>query len=143
MMLGGGLLNAEDEGLADIGISDDSRTSILAASHLLGLLPTVFGSHWGTPTPIPSQVWTSVIGWSADLLPWVGELDERVTHRRGGGREWASVGYSGEGMVNAWLCGAGLAKMLLGEEDGVPEPMRISAERLRRARVEDYLEDYF
>lgn len=143
-MFGGGLLNGEDDGFADIGVPHDDATSIFSAAHLRGLLPTVFGRHWGScEVDGDVSVWTGAMGWSADMLPWVGEVGADVTGRGDGAREWVSVGYSGEGMVNAWLCGAGLAKMLVGEANEIPGPMKVSSKRLKRARVEDYVEDYF
>jgi glycine/D-amino acid oxidase-like deaminating enzyme len=148
LMLGGGLLNGEDAGLRDVGgRTDDAETvSVLSETHLRGLPGTVFGANWGAPRSGQAvQVWTGVMGWSADMLPWVGEIgvDGDATGRRvGGAREWISAGYTGEGMVNAWLCGKGLARMMCGLDDGIPEAFRFSRDRRRRARMEDHVDDF-
>jgi glycine/D-amino acid oxidase-like deaminating enzyme len=150
LMLGGGLLNGEDDGLRDIGAStDDADTvSVLSDAHLRGLPGTVFGDAWGSPpSGRPVQVWTGVMGWSADMLPWVGEVGSDVVatgRRLGGAREWISAGYTGEGMINAWLCGRGLARMISEQDNhGVPQPFLFSRERRAKANVVDHVDDYF
>ncbi|KAF9235862.1 FAD dependent oxidoreductase-domain-containing protein [Melanogaster broomeanus] len=72
-------------------------------------------------------LWSGVLGISADEFPWVGRVTPTISGRRvppnikHGKRmaapgEWVAAGYSGEGMVNAWLCARGLALMVLGLE---------------------------
>jgi glycine/D-amino acid oxidase-like deaminating enzyme len=145
IMLGGGLLNAEDDGLVDIGApaDDAAHVSVLAAAHLRGLPPTVFGdAGWGASAG--GTTWTGVMGWSADTLPFIGAVGPEATGRASSGaHEWVCGGYGGEGMVNAWLCGAALGRMLRGASDGLPAPFRYSAARLRKARIVDHVDDYF
>jgi glycine/D-amino acid oxidase-like deaminating enzyme len=145
VMLGGGLLRAEDDGLADIGTAadDESHISILASAHLRGLPPVVFGDdHWGA-VPAGAKTWTGVIGLSADMMPWVGALGPEATGRlANSAREWVCAGYGGEGMVNAWLCGKALACMIRGEPDGLPALFCYSATRLKKAYIEDHVDDY-
>lgn len=62
--------------------------------------------------------------------------------------EWLSAGYSGEGMVHAFMSGKALAYMVLGIEDDVhmgewfPNAFRITQDRWKAAKIEDLLEEY-
>ena len=57
--------------------------------------------------------------------------------------EWISAGYTGEGMVHAWMSGKALAYMLLGADAEIkpwfPEILRISEERWKKANLEDFI----
>ncbi|KAF9480280.1 FAD dependent oxidoreductase [Pholiota conissans] len=59
--------------------------------------------------------------------------------------EWILAGYTGEGMVHAWLSGHALAKMILGvagDEKGIPglpSPFLITEKRVKAAKFEDLL----
>ncbi|KAG9310366.1 hypothetical protein JVU11DRAFT_9499 [Chiua virens] len=81
-------------------------------------------------------LWSGVLSVSVDERPWVGripsEISGRAVPRVGAvgsekgkaGRtaspgEWVAAGYSGEGMVHAWLCARALALMVLGRENDV------------------------
>ncbi|KAJ4359848.1 uncharacterized protein N0V89_000404 [Didymosphaeria variabile] len=132
MMLGGGIAPASRQGLAEIGVADDSALSADIDVHLSGALSAVFGhGNWG-PTQGNSvkYMWTGIMGFSADGFPWVGKLPASLTHRESactskvGGCEWAAVGYSGEGMVHAWLCGKALAILIRGEDGKSVEDLR-------------------
>ncbi|KAG6843699.1 hypothetical protein H0H87_001518 [Tephrocybe sp. NHM501043] len=81
------------------------------------------------------SLWSGILGISVDGQPWVGrvppqvsgrpspppppiltpapEPEPRASHLAPPG-EWLSAGYSGEGMVHAWLSGKALAYMVLG-----------------------------
>ena len=67
------------------------------------------------------------MGYSADRLPRVGP----VPRRRG---VFVMAGFTGHGMPQAYLCGKGLAKMVLEEapfcETGIPRLFAESEERL-------------
>lgn len=68
---------------------------------------------------------------TGDLLPFVGRLDEGLTGRKIFSKresgvsepgECISAGFSGEGMVWAWLSGMALGIMMAGsEEEDLPE----------------------
>jgi glycine/D-amino acid oxidase-like deaminating enzyme len=113
-------------------------------------------------------LWSGILGISVDLLPWVGRLPHAVSGRSeppptsvvksekedGGERvhvgaapgEWISAGYSGEGMVHAWLSGKALAEMVLGREvegglgEWFPDIMRVTEKRWKKAKVENLLD---
>ncbi|KAH7884298.1 FAD dependent oxidoreductase [Phlebopus sp. FC_14] len=110
-------------------------------------------------------LWSGVLGISVDLLPWVGRLPSSVSGRseplissspRIGKEdemplgappgEWIAAGYSGEGMVHAWLSGKALAEMLLGRENEAslaewfPDIMRVTTGRWKKAKPENLLD---
>lgn len=113
-------------------------------------------------------LWSGVLSVSVDEFPWVGRIPTAISGRRSATPrmsvsekdkrartadpgEWVSAGYSGEGMVHAWLCTRALALMVLGldnarsvEAEGrygagqtvnewLPACYRISVERRRNA----------
>lgn len=109
--------------------------------------------------------WSGILGISADGLPWVGRLPKKISGREqpptssaprntpkavapdatstAAPGEWISAGYTGEGMVQAWMSGKALAHMILGAEDEIkpwfPEVLRISEERWKKANLEKFI----
>jgi glycine/D-amino acid oxidase-like deaminating enzyme len=171
VMVGGGWAQSGNQGLCEIGVCSDDATSYLTGSHLSGILPMAFGpKSWGEDGDggRMKSMWTGSIGLTTDLLPFVGKLDISLTGRKipphckatqkglVAPAEWICAGYSGEGMVNAWLCGAALAVMVLGREnvdakeepgkprgrlfDWFPREMVISPKRVRNASVNRLVE---
>jgi glycine/D-amino acid oxidase-like deaminating enzyme len=138
LMAGGGVVQSENRGLDELGIWRDDQTSTPIRAYLDGILPVAFGpENWGDDQ-CPSrliQLWTGCMGFTLDLLPYVGHLDARLTHRpvpkptsssssetegilsSPAPAEWISAGFNGEGMVSAWLSGVAVALMVLGRED--------------------------
>ncbi|KAG6827359.1 hypothetical protein H0H87_004920, partial [Tephrocybe sp. NHM501043] len=94
------------------------------------------------------SLWSGILGISVDGQPWVGRVpaqvsgrpsplpppistpapapELRTSHLAPPG-EWISAGYSGEGMVHAWLSGKALAYMVLGLDVATPSPSPPSA----------------
>ena len=167
MMFGGGFAQSEGRGIADLGVPTDSSLSLYMDIHLSGALSAIFGHKtWGKLAgPSVQAMWTGSMGFSSDGLPWVGMLPSSLTGRERRnptkteklseesrpGAEWVSAAFSGEGMVQAWLCGKALGVMLL-SRDGkldpsqsadiswLPEQMVVTAERIRSSlpsRMED------
>ncbi|KAK1147551.1 hypothetical protein N8T08_000893 [Aspergillus melleus] len=147
MMFGGGFAQGKNGGIDDLGIATDSEMSFYTDIHLSGALSATFGrEHWGAVSgPAVEMMWTGNMGFSADGFPWVGSLPSSLTQRgedrnwNGKGREWVSAGFSGEGMVHAWLCGQALGRMILAddgelrEQDDLswfPEHMLVTEERV-------------
>ncbi|KAL8397349.1 hypothetical protein RB594_004170 [Gaeumannomyces avenae] len=146
LMVGGGFSRSAKQGGDMVGVYDDSRLDALTAAHLEGIMPAVFRPRWGADEaaggPRVKSLWSGVLGFTADLLPLAGRLDERTTGRkvpptrkRRGGKafkggsaadeqatppepgEWIAAGYCGEGMVWAWLSGTAVGIMLSGCEN--------------------------
>ncbi|KAL0950489.1 hypothetical protein HGRIS_007300 [Hohenbuehelia grisea] len=89
-------------------------------------------------------VWSGILGMSADGMPWVGRLPQWLTGRApppcsappeanaepsqqlpahlAAPGEWIAAGYTGEGMVHAWMSGKALAGMILGTHDAEGGP---------------------
>ncbi|KAI5992876.1 FAD dependent oxidoreductase, partial [Pisolithus albus] len=133
LMFGGGLEEGSIRCTRTPGMYD-----LHSAAHVSGALSVYFGAaNWGAEGASTvdgrgwaagrvKALWSGELSESADGFPWVGRIPESVTRR---GRppnvdkgmaspgEWVAAGYSGEGMVHAWLCSRALALMVLGMED--------------------------
>lgn len=147
MMFGGGFAQSEAGGVGDLGIATDSELSFYADIHLSGALSAIFGrENWGSVSgPSVEQMWTGSMAYSADGLPWVGKLPRSATLRdspaEGKGGEWISNACCGEGMVQTWLSGKALGRMLLkhdglaGNEDlsWFPKEMLVTEERVQNS----------
>ncbi|RPD70826.1 FAD dependent oxidoreductase [Lentinus tigrinus ALCF2SS1-7] len=105
--------------------------------------------------------WSGILGISADMLPWVGRLPAKVSGRappKPGGTptgektqtaaagEWIAAGYTGEGMVHAWMSGKALAHMVLDKEDEIrewfPDILRVTEKRWKEANMEKLFERF-
>lgn len=164
LMIGGGFFRSIKQGLDQMGVWDDSEMDALTATHLNGILPTVFAPHWGPDAPAGrlKKMWSGTISFTADSIPFVGRLDPRLTGRRVKTApskqqpepgEWISAGYHGDGMIYAWLCGTALGLMLADSEDEsvperpgqpggrvddwLPKELRISYDRVQKISLAD------
>ena len=141
IMLGGGFGQSTNRGLDQLGVYDDGKIDALTSAHILGIMPAVFGPNWGIEVDArPKQTWTGIVSFTADSLPLVGRLDERLTGRGQKQEEanpattgevtgeWVAAGFVGEGMVWAWLSGVALGVMISGSEDDdvAVEPGRLA-----------------
>ena len=133
IFLGGGLLQAGQSGVGELGNVLDNSNNILSRAHLGGIINSV----WSTGPENAASAgllasWTGVMGFTSDILPMVGHLSKEATGREGDG-EWMAAGYNGYGMPNAWLCGKHIANQLLGKEDTVkfPRAYLLTDERLK------------
>ncbi len=162
LMFGGGFAQTAYHGLCELGVTDDSTLNPDATQHLETALAAAFTppSHANQPRSWQEvhaaseaghdnfeikSMWTGIMGFSVDCLPWVGHLHPSLTvrplfapspdgydetyeipivskhikaprHNQKEGKEWISAAYSGEGMVNAWGCGGALASMIRGRD---------------------------
>ncbi|KAL6301008.1 FAD dependent oxidoreductase [Sparassis latifolia] len=171
LMFGGAWAVAVSDGLPELGFADDSEYNFAAAAHLAGALPLYFGpEHWGEEARISESVestqwgigrtkaqWSGVLAISVDGLPWVGRVPPKVSGRaqpapkvatKEGAAlappgEWIAAGYTGEGMVHAWMSGKALAYMVLGREGEIeawfPDILRVTEKRWKAASVDDMI----
>ena len=160
LLLGGGFVRSSKQGIDMIGQSDDG-TSLdgLMLAHLGGIFPAVFSPNWGGGAEL-RQAWSGTLGFTGDLIPFVGKLGKSLTGRTPpdavvagpGGKEsgeWIAAGFSGEGMVWAWLTGTALGVIMSGREeddmaggpgwpagrlqDWFPREIHVSEQRLKSA----------
>lgn len=136
LLFGGG----RSEGLS-LGVSDDETIDEKSAAYLRRALNTMLGVGSHVPELKATHEWTGIMGFSRDNKPFVGPVP---THPG----VFISAGYTGHGMPNAWLCGKGVATMLVKDidgssqegviaaaiRDGLPEAYLFSDERIERTR---------
>ena len=143
--IGGGDVRSEDGAFDYLGVASDTDESIWAKSHLRGVLPTVFagtGDRYGLDTGADLKAsWTGIMCNSLEHVPLVGRLPSEISSDPKAilqSNEWVSAGYGGYGMVNAFLCGRSLARMVMGCQDNdlLPRQYRISRERVARLQSE-------
>ncbi|PKY01795.1 DAO-domain-containing protein [Aspergillus campestris IBT 28561] len=164
LMVGGGMVQSPERGIDEFGIWGDNRLSYPVRAYLEGLMPAVFGEkNWGQDADggRMKHVWSGSMGFTVDLLPYVGRLDPKLTGRKlskrsrwDGSRsagEWISAGFQGEGMVLAWLSGVAVGLMAMGMDkvdmdarpgmpegkvsDWLPRELLCSRQRVERGSV--------
>ncbi|KAG5650074.1 hypothetical protein H0H81_000880 [Sphagnurus paluster] len=175
MMLGGGFAQGGVSAmLSQLGNADDGDWDVKTGEYLKHALGEYFDPGKTREKTKPEEeerpedrvraVWSGILGMSVDMKPWVGRVPSVVSGRRApqapansgsSGRtaapgEWMAAGYSGEGMVHAWLSGKALAHMVLGvdekgsgELDGwFPEVFRVNERRLEGAGIEELISTF-
>ncbi|KAG6374444.1 FAD dependent oxidoreductase [Boletus reticuloceps] len=152
-ILGGGFAQEGDEGYAAVANTDDSAYIKRVGAHLGGILPRYFGEdNWGREGQPSSEEDTSV-EWAKGRVKatWSGVLgilricshEASIPTAPG---EWIAAGYTGEGMVQAWMSGKALAEMVLGREregnlaEWFPDILRVSTARWKKAKPEALLD---
>ncbi|CAF1222387.1 unnamed protein product [Rotaria sordida] len=82
---------------------------------------------WGTDDGGCQEFWTGILGYSSDLLPFVGELPDQSNG-------YIIAGFNGHGMPRILLCARALVDVILGRtkniEELIPEPYVITRSRL-------------
>ncbi|KAM0548773.1 hypothetical protein ACHAPJ_009769 [Fusarium lateritium] len=121
-------LGGESQKLDTLLTSDDSNVAEEARKSLTSAAPKI----WKDASPTKAlEVWSGVMGFTADGMPLVGNLPQSLTRRTGNG-EWIAAGFNGHGMDKCWLSGEAIARMVLGEKDvpGFPKAYLLSDERV-------------
>ncbi|KAF7589369.1 hypothetical protein BBP40_004417 [Aspergillus hancockii] len=128
IMLGGGLCKSDGKGMDEIGIWKDNSTDPTISAYLSGVWSVTFKDEHARVL----QLWSGCMGFTTDLIPYVGEISPKFTKRqrvsnKGKGtssepgssppNEWITAGFNGDGMVLAWLSGTAVGLMVLGRED--------------------------
>ena len=162
LMVGGGFMRSLKQGIDQVGAYDDSATlDGLTVAHIAGIFPSIFHPNWGQGASI-EEVWSGIIALTGDNLPFVGRLGKTFTGRNvqnlqrnskgtEDSGEWIAAGWSGEGMVWAWLAGSALGIMIAGREEEelpevagrpggalaswLPEELLVTSKRLRSADI--------
>ncbi|RTE81288.1 hypothetical protein BHE90_004228 [Fusarium euwallaceae] len=127
-------LGGESQSLSGLLTSDDSFVGDDARNTLTSAAPRI----WKYASPAePLNVWSGIMGFTADGMPLVGSLPTTLTGRSGSG-EWIAAGFNGHGMDKCWLSGEALARMVLGEKEvpGFPKAYLLTARRIESWSVE-------
>ncbi|KAF5675079.1 FAD dependent oxidoreductase superfamily [Fusarium circinatum] len=122
-------LGGESQSLGGLLTSDDSNVAEDARQTLSSAAPKI----WKDAAPSEAlNVWSGIMGFTADGMPIVGKLPQNLTGRSGSG-EWIAAGFNGHGMDKCWLTGEALARMVLGETDvpGFPKAYLLSDDRMK------------
>ncbi|CAF1250379.1 unnamed protein product [Adineta steineri] len=116
---------------------DDSMEFINETSkmYLEEFMPKHF-HNWENDQNGCKQMWTGILGFTSDLLPFVGELPDQSNG-------YVIAGFNGQGMPRILLCARALIDLVLGRidkiEELIPEPYVITKNRLETK--ENYLLD--
>lgn len=182
LMLGGGFAR-DNAFLTELGNANDREWDAKTGEYLAHALDRYFDAGNNVAQKAKAErvkaTWSGILGISVDEKPWVGKIPEKVSGRcapraeKGPGGspadeevpskpsdrlaapgEWMTAGYSGEGMVHAWMSGKALAYMVLGRDKAVdhsekgdaikgdieewfPPVFRISEARWQNTGIED------
>lgn len=126
-------IGGEKAKINEILVSDDTQIGAPCVENLSSVLPRVFTKGWkDDEKPEVKQIWSGIMGFTADRLPIIGSLPQKYTKRGEEGGEWIAAGFNGYGMPLCWSSGEAVAKMLLGIDvtDFLPEAFVASCERL-------------
>ena len=134
IVIGGGLVKADEEGLYEFGETDDTSVNPVISKYLTETTPRLFGQRWGEDDKEGRvrREWTGIMGHSSDGFPFVGEVEGDQNKGL-----FVCASFQGHGMVLCWLC----AKALVGimrekdkdeELEWFPDVFRVSGERMKR-----------
>jgi glycine/D-amino acid oxidase-like deaminating enzyme len=127
--------------------ADDSVIPDVTRQDLSTVLPTQFRGWFNGESPKVRAIWSGVQGFTADHLPFVGEVPVVMTGRGMAGGEWICAGFNGAGMCQCWPSGEAVVKMMMGENtDGViPDLYLVTEDRLmsESMRAEAVVKDLF
>ncbi|KAJ5642864.1 uncharacterized protein N7484_005371 [Penicillium longicatenatum] len=114
------------------GVTDDSKLIEPAKSWFDGLMQRTF-IGWENSGAYTDRVWTGIMGYSSDFMPYVGEVPGKQN-------QMILAGFSGHGMPLILLCAKAIAEMVRNgtpfEDTGVPSVFRVTEERLTSTRNE-------
>ncbi|KXT06819.1 hypothetical protein AC578_7257 [Pseudocercospora eumusae] len=125
-------IGGEKQKALELLTADDTAVSAVSKDTLVNILPKIFAKGWPSgQKPEIKSVWSGVLGFTPDHLPWVGRVPQSVSARRGDG-EYIAAGFNGYGMPLCWGSGEAVAKMILGKQDEVREWLPVSFEMTSR-----------
>lgn len=118
----------------DMITADDSVVPDVTQRDLSTILPTQFQGWAEGQAPQIKGIWSGTLGYTADNLPFVGEVPVESSGRGISGGEWICAGFNGAGMCQCWPSGEAVARMMLGEDATgvVPDLYIASKERFEK-----------
>ncbi|KAH8657919.1 FAD dependent oxidoreductase [Xylariales sp. PMI_506] len=113
-------------------VTDDSKLIEPAAKYFDGLMQRTFVG-WENSEAYVDKVWTGIMGWSSDFMPYIGDVPGKPG-------QLILAGFSGHGMPLILLSAKGVAQMVKEgvpfEETGVPSIFKATKERLDSTKNE-------
>ncbi|OTB07281.1 hypothetical protein M426DRAFT_86393 [Hypoxylon sp. CI-4A] len=114
--------------------TDDGLTGIKVVTDAVKEFADKEFKGWSDAAPGGGQLydysWSGIIGRTTDGVPFVGELP-------GLPGQWICAGHNGHGMARIFTAAPGLVRLMNGdswEDAGLPDPFRITSERLSKLR---------
>ncbi|TVY30611.1 Gamma-glutamylputrescine oxidoreductase [Lachnellula hyalina] len=108
------------------GVTDDSKLIEPAKNYFDGLMQRHY-KGWEDSGAYTDKVWTGIMGYSSDFMPYVGDVPGKPG-------QLVAAGFSGHGMPLILLSTKGIAQMILHgkkfEEVGIPSIFKATQERL-------------
>ncbi len=112
----------------------------------VGRLPRKISGRAEPPTTCTSRERSGSSGKTETETSTSDSLDDVVVRdrlRTASPGEWIAAGYTGEGMVHAWMSGKALACMVQDAEDEMkdwfPEMLRVTEDRWKKANLEEFI----
>ncbi|KIW46395.1 uncharacterized protein PV06_02067 [Exophiala oligosperma] len=113
-------------------VKDDSKLIEPAKPYFDGLMQRTFAG-WENSGAYTDKVWTGIMGYSSDFMPYIGEMPGKPG-------QMVLAGFSGHGMPLILLSAKAVADMLRTgkkfEETGVPSVFKVTKERLESTKNE-------
>lgn len=121
-------IGGENAYLDEIFVADDTTISTPSMENISEIISKLFTHE--QPAEV-RQIWSGIMGFTADHMPLVGRLSPDTTGR--GDVEWIAAGFNGYGMPQCWSSGEAVAKMILGinVSNFLPEAYMTSDSRLQ------------
>ncbi|EFW98514.1 FAD dependent oxidoreductase superfamily [Grosmannia clavigera kw1407] len=113
------------------GVTDDTRLIEPAADYFDGLMQRHFRG-WEQSAASTDHVWTGIMGWTADFMPYVGPVPGRPG-------QFICAGFSGHGMPQVLLSSKAVVAMMAGspyDHTGLPPPFEPTEARLASEKNE-------
>ena len=108
-------------------VTDDSKLIGPAATYFDGLMQRHF-SGWEESGAYAEMVWTGIMGWTSDSMPYIGD----IPGKKG---QYIAAGFNGHGMPLIHLASKSLAEIIRGEktfeETDLPAVFKPTKERLQ------------
>lgn len=104
IVIGGAKARFWDDTTQWYGVTDDSKIIEPAASYFDGLMQRHFAG-WEESGAYTDKVWTGIMGWTTDSMPYVGEVPDKPG-------QYIVAGFNGHGMPLVFLSSKALASMI-------------------------------
>ncbi len=139
---GGIFIGGEKQKADQILVSDDTVVPEIPAKHLSTIFPKIFARGWENSEPEVRRIWSGIMGFTGDAMPFVGRLTEKMAEKKDSDQEWITAGFNGYGIDKCWLTGEALVGAMAGDIHNVkiPSLYQLSDERLDD--MENYVPDW-